>query len=959
MKRQDKQPDRWLATVLFTDIVGSTERAAELGDRAWRELLQRHHALVRRELERFGGRELNMTGDGFLASFEVPERAIRCAWAIRDAVRGLGMEIRCGLHTGEVEVVEETVGGIAVHIGARVAAQAKAGEVLVSSTVHDLVTGSGFGFEDRGSHALKGVPGEWRLFAVTSAPVRLPVSEIRSRVKEARLARVVLIYLAACAAVLWLTVYLRGELHLPAWTLPLAVVLLLIGLVVLTATAWVQSHPLTAARAEREELPGSWELDLGDVGKSVARGRLPHLTWARAILGGVFAFSLLFGLAGLYVVVKDRGRSFSPEEAIAGDAAPGIAVLPFHVSGPGLDQWREGMVDLLSTNLDGVAGLRTIDSRTVLAGWRERLPDAGAANLETALEVARRTGARYALVGNAVASQSGLRLTADVYEIESGEELGQGQVEGSADSVFTLVDKLSIEVLRAILKGDARELPKVNLARVTTSSLPALKAYLEGEVLFRRSDFDGAIPAYHRAVEADSTFALALYRLSFAYGWSEGIQSDLAAQSIERAGRFAGRLPEREALLVRAGLALQHGTLEGLEPLRQAVRKYPDDPEAWYLLADTHFHLGDQALLPAEESDRAFGRAIELDPSFAPAYIHLVGNAFWQADSARADSLVEAYGRVATGSLTDRSNRFAFELAFADSTGRERARAAMDTLSLLVLAGVRQHLWHPAFLTAQDELRSELQQRPDYTGKQLNTFVLSIVNTNRGKLQRMLALLDEPVLGHEFVREVAYVAHVAGVAIPAERLDRVLAPSAADSNPDFSVFFVGAYAAEQGRWFDHAEALAGMRGLSQLQLVEGDSTGARVAEAAAKALEGYAAWKRGEVEEAASLLEATRPRATGHGPERPINLTIRWWLARLYMEAGRWREAERYLASFRVDPLAAFELGKVYEELEEYAKARESYQYFLTAWAEADPELQPKVEEARAAVGRLTSVIRE
>ncbi|MBI2155204.1 MAG: adenylate/guanylate cyclase domain-containing protein [Candidatus Rokubacteria bacterium] len=167
--RHRAEPDRVLATVLFTDIVGSTERAAELGDRGWRDLLQSHHALVRRELARFRGREIDTAGDGFLATFDGPARAIRCAGAISDAVRQLGIEIRAGLHTGECEIMGDRIGGIAVHIGARVAAMAAPGEVLVSSTVKDLVAGSGLEFEDRGTHTLKGIPGEWRLFAVRRA----------------------------------------------------------------------------------------------------------------------------------------------------------------------------------------------------------------------------------------------------------------------------------------------------------------------------------------------------------------------------------------------------------------------------------------------------------------------------------------------------------------------------------------------------------------------------------------------------------------------------------------------------------------------------------------------------------------------------------------------------------------------------------------------------------------------
>jgi class 3 adenylate cyclase len=160
--------DRVLATVLFTDIVGSTERAAELGDRAWRDLLDRHDQVVRRQIERFRGREVNTVGDGFVATFDGPGRAIHCACAIREGVHAVGLEVRVGLHTGEIEMRRNDVAGMAVHIGARVASCAGPGEVLVSATVKDLVVGSSIEFVDRGEYELKGVPGSWRLYRAVS-----------------------------------------------------------------------------------------------------------------------------------------------------------------------------------------------------------------------------------------------------------------------------------------------------------------------------------------------------------------------------------------------------------------------------------------------------------------------------------------------------------------------------------------------------------------------------------------------------------------------------------------------------------------------------------------------------------------------------------------------------------------------------------------------------------------------
>jgi class 3 adenylate cyclase len=168
VRRETSELERVLATVLFTDIVGSTQKAAELGDAGWRRLVERHHASVRALLGRFRGREVDTAGDGFFATFDGPARAIRCAQAIVESVRALDIDIRAGLHTGECELIDGKVGGLAINIGARIANVARPSEVLVSQTVKDLVVGSALSFHERGDHELKGVPGTWRLYAAAS-----------------------------------------------------------------------------------------------------------------------------------------------------------------------------------------------------------------------------------------------------------------------------------------------------------------------------------------------------------------------------------------------------------------------------------------------------------------------------------------------------------------------------------------------------------------------------------------------------------------------------------------------------------------------------------------------------------------------------------------------------------------------------------------------------------------------
>ena len=177
---EQSELERLLATVLFTDIVGSTAKASELGDAGWRELVERHHAAVRALIERFRGREVDTAGDGFYATFDGPARAIRCAQAIVAEMAPLGIEIRAGLHTGECEVIDGKVGGMAVNIGARVATAARPSEVYVTQTVKDLVVGSGLAFEDRGEHELKGVDAPWRLYRVVSSAVARPKEARRS-----------------------------------------------------------------------------------------------------------------------------------------------------------------------------------------------------------------------------------------------------------------------------------------------------------------------------------------------------------------------------------------------------------------------------------------------------------------------------------------------------------------------------------------------------------------------------------------------------------------------------------------------------------------------------------------------------------------------------------------------------------------------------------------------------------
>lgn len=763
-----------------------------------------------------------------------------------------------------------------------------------------------------------------------------------TRVKSARIVQVLVAYLAVSWGILQVADILQQSLELPPWVQPVALLLLVIGFVIIAATAWVQSHPATAERAARDEVPEAWELQPSEIGQALARGRLPHLTWARALLGGGVAFLLLFGFAGVYIVIKDQGRSFAPTEAIASsEALPGIAVLPFAVTGGALGEWREGMVNLLSTNLDGAAGLRAINSRTVMARWDEVAGDDGRVDEAMSLRVAEATRARYALLGSAVGIGPSVRLTADVYDVVSGDRLGQAQVEGAPDSVLALVDQLSIEVIGAIVRSGEGELPSVNLASVTTTSIPALKAYLEGEAAFRHANFDAAINALERAVETDSAFALAYYRLAASYGWKETTNHPLTQRNRERALAFADRLPERQALLVR--IENSRGQPESLEMARDAVARYPDDPEAWYLLGELYLHVG-YGDPTWEQTDEAFSRAVALDPRFAPYHIHLIDLAFAVYDSSLAAERLAAFEKLAPGSTRQiQRGRLGIALAFGDSAGRAWARSVIDTLDtqeiridLGTVTRVDARAWE-----FEEALLNALDRRDEVSGGQLGRRVF--VSLKHGALSESLDRLENPGLPSDWRVCTLALLQSNGFPVDDDLLQSALAVSAIDSTLVWSNMCGAWYAADQGRWEDHDRFIARIERLAARAQAEGDTSLARSRNGFAAVARGYGLVKRGRVEGLGLVQHA-------HDSgwfDWPIII------GDLYAEADSLGPAVRHYRSDWTDPLVRLKLARVYERLGETEKARDAYLYFVESWANADPELQPIVERAKQDIVRL------
>jgi class 3 adenylate cyclase/tetratricopeptide (TPR) repeat protein len=847
---------RALATLLFTDIVGSTGRAAELGDRGWGELLQAHHARVRTLLRRYGGREIKATGDGFLATFASPTRAIACAWSIREELREIGLEVRCGLHMGQIDLAQGDVRGMAVHVAARVAGLGAAGEILISGALHDAELGSGYRFADRGSHLLKGVPGEWRIFAVT---------DLAEGAKSA-----------------------------------------------------------TVGRSER-----------------LARYSVPALVL------------LLLGLAVGWAITSRESTSPSASDSDAGGVAPGIAVLPFQVSGAGVEDLHEGMVDLLSLNLDGAGGLRAIDSRTVLARWQEALRDDPHPDLAQQLAVARQTEARFAIIGQAIGIGPDLRLRVQVYDARTDKRLGDAEVAGSRDSMLSLVDRLTVEVLRTALKSEAADFLRIDLADATTPSIPALKAYLDGEAHFRRSEWEAAIKNYDRAIAADSTFALAIYRFNQSLQWAWLPSGESERRALRLMERYSGDLPRREALLLRAQSAAHREDPSMLRALEDAARQYPDDPEIWFMLGWNYMVLSASQHLTFNEIERPLRKAIELDPGFTPAYLPLIlGALFFHRDSTESARLMSEFSRRARQSKEARALPVAFDLVFA---GTDVAGVSViDTLDLDLTWELYALLYPSTLFPLRLRLLERLDAHPEFSMR--TTILKGLELTAMGRLDELLELTSDPNF-HPGIRAILlYDAYAAGMPVPESRVEEALViPSTGASTNDF---LRGAFAADRGRWTEHAAAIEGLRVRARELFAQSDSSGGRFFLAAALGLDGYGLWRKGKPGEGLIRMWEAVPQAAGFSHQnragaRQTNSLLQLWVGSLLIDLGRPREAIPFFRALRYDnelrllPPGLYRMGMAYDSMGERDSANAAYAEFARIWRYADPALQDRVSMAR------------
>jgi serine/threonine-protein kinase len=697
----------------------------------------------------------------------------------------------------------------------------------------------------------------------------------------------------------------------------------------------------------------------------------------------IAAAAVLVALAGLWGV---RQRFAARAE---GAPTVAVAVLPFSVGGS--DAYRylgEGLVTLLSTKLDGAGELRSVDPRAVLNVVMPRA--AGVPAPDRAREVAARFGARLYVLGDVLEASGRLQITAGLYDLSrGGDAVARASVSGAADRIFELVDELAAQLL-AGWSGEAGE-HLGQLAAMTTHSLPALKSYLEGDRAYRLGDYGAALAAFQRAVEADSLFALAWYKISATADWL--VLTSLGRSAAERALRLADRLPERERLLLRANATSRRGELDQAENLYRGITgTYPDDVEAWLQLSEMLFHNGPLLGRPVSESRAPWERVRALEPNHVAAYVHLARIAALDRDLAGFDSLlgrIQALQVASQGAFRAGARAQELELLVlrsfirGDRAEEERSLGALDSASdiaqLIALFNVAAYGPGPtAGLRVADVLTSS---RHSTMTRALGHVMKSYFELGRGRRRAMLAQLDT-VEGLDRATAAEHGAHLLTTidleagrplleATRAElgRIDPTRVPAAPPgSNAYFTAhdgvhrpiktFLDGMLAVNLDQ---RAEAL---RRLAELEAIEGGGDEALLARTLAPSLRATMAYREGRAAEALAALERLPPPAffsRAAGSPFFAETRERFLRAVLLDTLGRGDEALQWYASLeRGSQFDTAYLGpsylrraRLYERLGRPNDAVRYYRRFVELWHDADPDLQPMVREAEAALGRL------
>lgn len=784
----------------------------------------------------------------------------------------------------------------------------------------------------------------------------------------------------AYAAGAWVFFQIADTLFLlvgaPDWVSRVLLILLGLGLPFMVAFAW--AFELTPEGLRRTE-----EVDPAQSQTKETGRRIQYL---------------IVGLLGLAVVVlaADRFAGGSPAvpsvasssgtARIAGISTAlqedALAVMPFTTSGPETDVWQEGMMSMLTTNLDGMGGLQAVSPRTVLARIREIGAVGTDLDLQQTLQTARATGAAQALVGSVVSTGETVRITAELYDTETGDVRGRLRVEGEADNFLQLVDQFTVQAVEASRSaGEGRDvLPVPELSALTTTSLPALRAYLAGEALYRQMQIRAAMRQFERAVALDSTFAMAHLRLVLASDWA-GVTDPADVEDLEekeqalridqldhtrKAQRHGQRLPPREMALLESAAAytVDYEIPETIGILRRGAESHPTDPELWYQFGETQaVHPASMPTAqPAARQDGlgALRRALALDSTLTPVYPRLIEPAIARGDTVEAWRLLAAYDRhdgQDGETQWSRSMRAALALAYGDSAAqanviRQLEAGVFRSAGIPVFYALR---WNPSADAVQAQIRfgqvfaerfgvyGHLRRGWRHAGQydRLRAHVMDTALTSAdGQGSRLATATVLVRRGAMAVEDVpAELAENASCSMDAPVSLRLLCYYSAR---------MSSYRQQAGLPGPHDARLRAARSVmtATIPQVAGGSFVKQVYAGYLDLLDGLAMLRRGDPA-AHDALDAAHQKAVG-AIQGASNWDAMEQQVRALIEAGDPARAVPYAATIAtIDPYGHYLTGRAHEALGDKDAARTAYEQFVSAWRDADPEI-PALQYARS-----------
>ena len=768
-------------------------------------------------------------------------------------------------------------------------------------------------------------------------------------------------------------------LGLPNWFPGLAVVLFIVGLPIVLATALVQRGIPAYSRHDPTLIPDpddSSAMQRADEARGSAGGLL---TWHNAMLAGLAAFALWGVVATGWLILRGSGEPEDASVAVTSSVAR-VVVLPFTVRGDDeYDYLSEGMVDMLSTKLHVAGELGSVDPRAVLAVVGREEGDAGDPSFGQT--IAGELEAGYFVLGNILVIGNRLQLHASLYDASGGlEAIAEGTAEGESDKVFELVDAVAAELLLA--SGGESGPGVTHIAAVTTNSLDALKEYLQGERALRVGQYQEAVEALRRAVDVDSSFALAWYRLSVAYEWLT--RDDLVRYAAEQAYRHSSRLSEHDRLLLEAAVAARRGDVVQAEELYNTiVGSYPGDVEAWFQLGEILFHYGPLMGRPIAVSKEAFERVLSYEPDHVNALIHLTRIEARDHNTASVDSLVELF--LVLNQDADRAIELEVLRAFTSGDEGDQARVvdklrrapdpvlltvvgftpvmtgnyeAGESIALILTEQSRSpeiralgYIYRGYLAMAQGRWRdaqSEMAEAARFDPTRAAEFgallmLLPFSPATDGDLVAARATLE--TIDPDTVR---LSVHPSGFLTQHNEVHRLLI-----------TYLLGSLNA---RLADESSADSYA---TELLSLESPLRGPSLPEDLSLAVRGYTAWRRGEVAEALAFLEQARM-------QRYYQMAItspfysqsfqRYLRAMLLEETGRLDEALRWYSSFaEVSPYDLVHMApshlrraEIHDRRGENDEAARHYARFVELWSDADPELRPLVDRAEARLAELS-----